>query len=73
MKYTVFGESHGPAIGVVLTEVPSGIPVATVAVNGSKNAGLLAISILALGEPALAEKLKAFRAAQREKILKTTI
>ena len=27
MKYTVFGESHGPAIGVVLTEVPSGIPV----------------------------------------------
>ncbi len=56
-----------------MVQMPSGIPVATVAVNGSKNAGLLAISILALGEPALAEKLKAFRAAQREKILKTTI
>lgn len=27
MKHTIFGESHGPAIGVVLTEVPSGIPV----------------------------------------------
>ena len=56
-----------------MVQMPSGIPVATVAVNGSKNAGLLAISILALGEPALAEKLKVFRAAQREKILKTTI
>jgi 5-(carboxyamino)imidazole ribonucleotide mutase len=56
-----------------MVQMPSGIPVATVAVNGSKNAGLLAISILALGEPVLAEKLKAFRAAQREKILKTTI
>lgn len=29
MKYTIFGESHGPAVGVVLTEVPSGIPVDT--------------------------------------------
>ena len=56
-----------------MVQMPSGIPVATVAVNGAKNAGLLAISILALGEPALAEKLKAFRAAQRDKILKTTI
>ena len=56
-----------------MVQMPSGIPVATVAVNGSKNAGLLAISILTLGEPALAEKLKALRAAQREKILKTTI
>ena len=27
MKHVIFGESHGPAIGVVLTEVPSGIPV----------------------------------------------
>ena len=56
-----------------MVQMPSGIPVATVAVNGAKNAGLLAISILALGEPVLAEKLKAFRAAQRDKILKTTI
>ena len=33
MKYTVFGESHGPAIGVVLTEVPSGIPVDMAAIE----------------------------------------
>ncbi|MBO4570835.1 MAG: 5-(carboxyamino)imidazole ribonucleotide mutase [Bacteroidales bacterium] len=56
-----------------IVQMPSGIPVATVAVNGAKNASLLAISILALGEPVLDEKLKAFRKAQREKILKTTI
>ena len=56
-----------------MVQMPSGIPVATVAVNGSKNAGLLAISILALGEPSLDAKLKAFRAAQRDKILNTAI
>ncbi len=56
-----------------MVQMPSGIPVATVAVNGSKNAGLLAISILALGEPSLDARLKAFRAAQRDKILNTTI
>lgn len=56
-----------------IVQMPSGIPVATVAVNGSKNAGLLAISILALGEPSLDAKLKAFRAAQRDKILNTAI
>ncbi|MDO4750248.1 MAG: 5-(carboxyamino)imidazole ribonucleotide mutase [Eubacteriales bacterium] len=38
-------------------QMPSGIPVATVAVNGAANAALLAIQILALEEPALAEKL----------------
>lgn len=56
-----------------IVQMPSGIPVATVAVNGSKNAGLLAISILALGEPSLAAALEAFRAAQRDKILNTSI
>ena len=56
-----------------IVQMPSGIPVATVAVNGSKNAGLLAISMLALGEPSLDAKLKAFRAAQRDKILNTAI
>ena len=56
-----------------MVQMPSGIPVATVAVNGARNAGLLAVSILALGEPSLDEKLKAFRKAQRDKILKTQI
>lgn len=40
-------------------QMPSGIPVATVAVNGAKNAAILAIQILALSEEALAQKLEA--------------
>ena len=39
-------------------QMPSGIPVATVAINGAANAALLSIEILALSEPALAAKLK---------------
>ena len=39
-------------------QMPSGIPVATVAVNGAKNAALLAIQMLALSDDALAEKLE---------------
>jgi 5-(carboxyamino)imidazole ribonucleotide mutase len=38
--------------------MPSGIPVATVAVNGAKNAALLAIQMLALSDDALSEKLE---------------
>jgi 5-(carboxyamino)imidazole ribonucleotide mutase len=40
-------------------QMPSGIPVATVAVNGAKNAAILAIQMLALSDDALAEKLEA--------------
>ena len=50
-------------------QMPSGIPVATVAINGGVNAALLSVQILALGEPALAEKLKAKRAADAEAVL----
>ena len=39
-------------------QMPSGIPVATVAVNGAKNAAVLAIQMLALSDDALAEKLE---------------
>ncbi len=42
-------------------QMPSGIPVATMAVNGAKNAALFAVSALAAGEPALLEKLRAYR------------
>lgn len=54
-------------------QMPSGIPVATVAINGSKNAALLAISILALNDAELAEKLNDFRKKQTEKIEQTVI
>jgi 5-(carboxyamino)imidazole ribonucleotide mutase len=50
-------------------QMPAGIPVATVAVNGGENAALLAVRILALGEPALKEKLIAYRAEMKKKIL----
>lgn len=54
-------------------QMPSGIPVATVAINGSKNAALLAVEILALDNPELASKLDGFRRSQAEKIKDTTL
>lgn len=49
-----------------IVQMPGGIPVGTLAIGsaGAKNAGLLAASILALHDAALAERLKAWRAAQ---------
>ncbi len=50
-------------------QMPSGIPVATVAVNGGVNAALLAVQILAVQEPSLAEKLAEKRDSDRAKVL----
>ena len=50
-------------------QMPSGIPVATVAVNGGANAALLAAEILAVEDEELAEKLSAKRAADKAKVL----
>ena len=44
-----------------IVQMPSGVPVATVAINNSKNAGLLAIEICSLIDPNVREKLKLFR------------
>ena len=44
-----------------IVQMPSGIPVATVAIGGARNAGLLAVQILATGNPALQRKLLAFK------------
>ena len=49
--------------------MPSGIPVATVAVNGGVNAALLAAQILAVEDPALAQKLDAKRESDAQKVL----
>ena len=51
-------------------QMPSGIPVATVAVDGAVNAALLAVQILAVEDASLAEKLDAHRAAGAEKAIK---
>ena len=44
-----------------IVQMPAGIPVATVAINGAKNAGLLAIQIVSLFDETLREKVKIFR------------
>ena len=49
--------------------MPTGIPVATVAVNGAGNAALLAIEMLALSDEDLSKKLKARRQADMQKVL----
>lgn len=50
-------------------QMPSGIPVATVAINGGVNAALLAAQILAVSDEALAARLDAKRAADSQKVL----
>lgn len=50
-------------------QMPSGMPVATVAIDGAANAALLAIQILAVTDEALAEKLAAYRKKAADKVL----
>lgn len=72
-----------PVIGVPLTgslegldamlamiQMPPGIPVATVALNGAMNAGILAVQILSVGDAALAEKFVAYKKNLAQKIVK---
>lgn len=56
-----------------IVQMPSGIPVATMAIDGARNAALYAVSILALGDEGLADKLQQFRKAQSDKVLNTKI
>jgi phosphoribosylaminoimidazole carboxylase PurE protein len=49
--------------------MPPGMPVATVAVGGAENAGLLAAQIIAVGDPALASRVEAEREGRRAKVL----
>lgn len=53
-----------------IVQMPAGIPVATVAIGNSRNAGLLAIRILGAQNDALAQKLEAFRLSQQELVAK---
>ena len=56
-----------------IVQMPAGVPVATMAINGARNAGLFAVQILALTGEALAEKLNQFRKAQTQKVLDAVI
>ena len=51
-----------------IVQMPSGIPVATVAINGAENAALLAVEMLALKYPELKQKLKDFRVEMRKQV-----
>ena len=51
-----------------ILQMPSGIPVATVALNGGKNAGILAASILGAYDAAVGQKMDAFKKGLREKV-----
>ena len=53
-----------------IIQMPPGIPVATVGVNGALNAAILAVEILALGNPALGDKLQAYKSGLKDKIVK---
>ena len=53
-----------------IVQMPSGIPVATVAINGGANAGILAAKILAVSDPELLAKLKAYSAEMKDGVLK---
>ncbi len=75
--------THVPVIGVpikasldgldallAIVQMPPGIPVATVAINGAGNAAILAAQILAAGDEELSEKVKSFKENLKEKIVK---
>lgn len=52
-----------------ILQMPNGVPVATVALNAAKNAGILAVEILSLSEPSLAIRLKEFKAQMAQQVL----
>ena len=53
-----------------ILQMPPGIPVATVGLDGARNAGILAVQILAAGDPSLMEKMKQFKSNLAGKIVK---
>ena len=55
---------------LAIVQMPPGIPVATVAINGAMNAAILAIQIMANGDKNLAEKLEKYKDSLKEKIVK---
>ena len=52
-----------------ILQMPSGVPVATVALNGARNAGILAAQILGTADAALADRLQAYKDTMKEKVL----
>ena len=55
--------------GLSILQMPSGVPVATVALDGGRNAGILAAQIVATSDASVAERLSAFKAALKDKVM----
>ncbi|MFI5253194.1 MAG: 5-(carboxyamino)imidazole ribonucleotide mutase [Bacteroidota bacterium] len=58
---------------LAMVQMPAGVPVATVAIDGAANAGLLAAEILGLKYPEISKKLKKYREELRVKVLGSTV
>jgi len=56
-----------------ILQMPGGIPVATVALNGAKNAGILAASIIGSSNPVVLEKIIAYKESLKNKVLETAL
>lgn len=54
---------------LAIAQMPPGIPVATVAINGAMNAGILAVQMLAVGDPELKRKMVEFKSSLKKKIV----
>jgi 5-(carboxyamino)imidazole ribonucleotide mutase len=67
--------ANGPLVGfdalLATVQMPPGMPVATVAVGGAENAGLLAAQIVAVGDVELGKKIEAEREGRRRKVLES--
>ena len=55
-----------------ILQMPSGVPVATVALNGSKNAGILAMQILGTYDKEIQKKIIAFKSNLKEKVMESS-
>lgn len=62
------GALNGMDALLSIAQMPGGVPVATVAIGNARNAGLLAVKILATGDPALAEKVAADQQAMKDMV-----
>jgi len=66
----ILGSFDGMDALLAMVQMPPGIPVATVAVNGAYNAGILAIQILSQSEPEIMDKFIRFKENLKDKIVK---
>jgi 5-(carboxyamino)imidazole ribonucleotide mutase len=54
-----------------ILQMPNGVPVATVALNAAQNAGILAAQIVAAGQPAVLDKVAAFKEELKQKVMQS--